>query len=223
MFRPDSTELSALAARAFDPQTAPAERDQLIRELSRPLAHLARRVAWGDQFLADELLQHALVQGVRGKFSPNRGGFLAWGRTVLRRHLISLRRSRLLALGGDDAGRERAEHRRDHADLRLDLTSPFGSGDRATVLGWPVRRRVVLLGWFLLWRKLPEDAWACSLADLGIPSTFPGLGFDELPDSDRTDHLADALHVCPNTIVQTLRRGRPLLRGLRFVRELAVV
>jgi hypothetical protein len=45
MFRPDSTELSALAARAFDPQTPPAERDQLIRELSRPLANHSRGVS----------------------------------------------------------------------------------------------------------------------------------------------------------------------------------
>jgi hypothetical protein len=222
MDRPYADGLSTLAAKAFELNAPEQRRNLLIHELSESIGALANHVARGDRALADELTQHVLVQAVRGKYIPIRGAFAGWARVVMWNYLVSVRRVQLIGVDRIPEPVESEALAPAH-DLRIDLTIPFCRSDLAAILRWPARRRAVLLSWFLLWRKLPSENWTQTLATVSLPQGFPGEEFLELPESDRTGNLADALHVRRNAIVQTIRRGRTQLMGLRFVRELKEV
>ena len=224
--RSTQAELAPLLTGVIDP-TAPKEaRDAAAREIRAILVEEARRVAGWDGALEDELVEHAWMQILRGLYVPRAdSSFRAWVATVMRRYASELRRRNLrLGLGrtravdppappGDAMG----------GDLDIDLTTPFGRDDVARVAAWSRSQRLVLLPWWLLWRKVPEKQWEETADAAGLTPPFPGPDFGHLPPADRTSRLAAALGVKPNSITQALKRGRDRVLALRFVRELLAV
>jgi RNA polymerase sigma factor (sigma-70 family) len=187
------------------------------------LRALARNISCVDQLFAEELTQHVLEKLWRGKYDPSLATFTAWARRVMRNYKIDnyhqeLRtREKLVKLSEK---RSPVTSSLRDVEQDLDLTEQFCPADLNAVRSWTPRQQFVLLGWTGLFGKLPESDQQCVLAAVKPAQPFPVPGFLNWRDRDRTQYLADALQVEPNTITQIRMRGRQELQGLRFVRQL---
>lgn len=183
----------------------------------------ALRAARGDRAVADSALQHLRVQVWRGKYDPARP-FRRWAAAVLWNYCRDDRRGHGRALGGTDSLLDRADTRADRTstDTALDLSAPFCPADVGVVRQWKPRTRLVLLGWYGLWAKLPHADRDGTLAALDPAAPFPVPDFNAWADRDRTHYLAQVLRCPPNTVTQLRLREADRLTALRFVRELQV-
>jgi len=191
--------------------------------LESELTPLALRYAGRDANLADEVIEHLRVQYWRGLCDATRGSFRNWAATVIRRYCLDARQHRLRAVGcANDAFPERVDCRPDlqHAELELDLDTPFGVADLHAIRNWTPRQQVVLLGWTGLFGKLPAPDRRATRAAERIVADLPVPGFLTWRDADRTAYLAAALRVKPNTVNQVRHRDMHRLTALRFVRGL---
>lgn len=188
------------------------------------LSQLAQRTARGEQHLAEELTQHVLIQFWCGRYHSDRGSFPAWACRLLRNYRADTFRRPHRSVGGEQAIQERIDAKVTSdlltTERNLDLTTPFDREDLNAVRSWSPRQRFVILGWSGLWGKLPESDQHRTLAAVKPVVRFPVPNFLDWPDHERTEYLADALRVPPNTVTQIRCRGRAGLHSLRFVKEL---
>jgi hypothetical protein len=224
MLPAEFTDLIALAANRNLPDELQEQREHAARVLLERLRVLARRVAGDNPHLIDELVSHVNVQCLRGLYRARPdASFETWCVTVMRHYRTDIRRRWL---------RERSEsvrvavvpQPRDETrsrDMQIDLTTPFSPEDDRRVRAWSLGQRVILLPWWLLWRKADDECWQKTVRAAKLHTPFPVRGFDRLPDVDRTAYLAEALGVTPNAINQALGRGREKVFALRFIREQA--
>jgi hypothetical protein len=182
---------------------------------------IALRAARGDTVLADEAVQHVRVQFWRGLCDPARP-FLPWATTVLRRYCLDAVRPRIRAAGGEAPLPDAADPHADiaSAEHRLDLCTPFCAEDRATVLAWNPRPRLVLLAWHGLWDKLAPPDREATLVAVRPRVPFPVPDFFAWPNKQRTRYLARVVRRANNTIAQICLRDRHRLARLRCIRDL---
>ncbi|MCS6863763.1 MAG: sigma factor [Gemmataceae bacterium] len=187
---------------------------------------LALKLTNGNQPLAEEAIQHVLVQQWRGLFDAQRGySFRAWAYRVMRHYIADIRQS---------WRRVRPITPEDHSDpvyppvasdlgwleVKLDFKSRFGHEDLTSVRAWSPRQRFVVLGWYGLWDKLPPEDQTQTLAAVAPLEPFPVAHFLSWSDRERTVYLARALRVKANTITQIRVRSREALLNLKFVQDL---
>lgn len=185
---------------------------------------LARRFARGNEQLVEEAVHHLCVQYYRGLFDPNRKVPLhVWAARVLRNYIADVLQGmrRHVPIEGEVGCHSdpRARRHQHMIETHLDLTNSFGADDLSLVRSWRPRRRFVLLGWHGLWYKLPPADQTRTLTEVRPAVPFPVPDFLDWADRERTEYLAEALRVEPNTVTQIRCRGRDALLALRFVRD----
>jgi hypothetical protein len=214
---------AALILTAFDTGLAGDVRNEAGAVLRHFLTEQARRVARGDQALVEELVSHVCVQCGRGMYVPRQDTTPeAWVLTVMRNYRADANVLRLRTRPGETILPAIPDPRDDRParELHLDLESRFCPEDDDRVARWSASQRVILLPWWLLWRKADETRWRQTVLAAGLPHPFPGSEFARLHAADRTRYLADSLGVTTNAVTRALVRGRGRVMALRFVREL---
>jgi hypothetical protein len=187
------------------------------------LAGLALLVAPRDSALREELVGHVEVQCGRGMYEPRAATKPdAWVLTIMRNYRAGLARRILREASGDDAlaGLSNPRDVTLTRDMRIDLTTRFCDEDDRRVRAWTARQRVILLPWWLLWRKAEQTYWAQTVAVVRLEQPFPSDHFEWMAEGERTAYLAQTLGVTHNAINQALGRGRDKVFSLRFMREL---
>jgi hypothetical protein len=216
---------ACLIRTAFDPRADSEQRNLAGRALQDYLTGLARHVARGNPNLTQELMDHVFVQCARGKYEPRENTTPeAWVLTVMRNYRVDVGKRMLRTGVGDTLLPEEPDlgDRPLSRDMNIDLTARFCPQDDARVAVWTPRQRIILLPWWLLWRKAETSRWSDTVRAARLLEPFPRPGFERLDAPDRTIYLAEALALTANAIDQALKRGRKRVFALRFMQELAV-
>lgn len=142
---------------------------------------------------------------------------------MIRNYITDIKlRHHLHATLADDT--EAIDHQATHVqhgvEWNLDFHSYFVHEDLKIVRAWSPRQRLVVLGWYGLWSKLPPTDQTSILAAVSPRVPFPVPNFLAWAERERTFYLAQALEVKPNTITQIRLRSRGALLRLRLIQEL---
>jgi RNA polymerase sigma factor (sigma-70 family) len=225
--------LNLLAGTAGDERESREIREEAFNAL-RPLINLTAKVVsvpFAVQTRSD-LLQEAesYVWERIGKFRPGR--FESWCHTVLRNLVLDwLRRKRVAGGrappvgpnvegdGGNSVEPETSDFR-PVLEAALDRQTAFSAADVRRIEEWRLRERVVLLCLSGLWDKVAREKWATWLRDCGVVMPFPPSHFAAATERQRNAILASALGITRNNLAQQWSRGRKLLRGLDYLRDL---
>jgi DNA-directed RNA polymerase specialized sigma24 family protein len=224
---PDDPEL--LVRIANDATASPATRDRARLDLQPFIVRTARRVAAGTGAVGRDLIEEceAHVLERLDRFNPSRQStFAAWCYAVLRNRQRDLMRRR--RTHRPDAATA-LEERPDPAsgagilafEMETDLATSLSAADLQRIGSWKPIDQIVLLSLGLLWRKVPVNVWERTLRACGLEPPFPP---DELQNcgslKDRHEFLAEVLGWPSDRLAQRWYRGRDLLDGLDFIKEL---
>ena len=201
------------------------------KQMDAPIRRLAQSVAFQRGIQDAEFVDEApsIIFVRYEKFSPKKGRFTGWCRTVLKRWGIDRFRKQERSphttghdlekyaadnpAAGDDTGSSSACSDRIFDEL-------FGDEDVEKIKKWNLKHRIVLLVLSGLWVNISTEQWPKWCEEFGIDQGFPPENVRvESDPPKRIRPLADCLGEHPNTVSQLWLRHKDKLASLKALRE----